>query len=93
MNPFVEGDPQPGKGFDNILFGSRDKAALIGVLYAENVDSVVMPGKKKVVKGGANPADMQGACGAGRESYPDFALLTHESRKVNKDRKITPSVY
>ena len=69
MDTFIKFDAQPVESLYDILFGTRHKAALIGILDTENHLSAVLAGEKVVVEGGTHTADVKRPRGGGGESY------------------------
>ena len=73
MDTFVEFDAQPVEGFDNIVFGTGDKAGLVGVLNSQNHVASVLAGEQIVIQSRADSADVERASGAGSETYAYFS--------------------
>jgi hypothetical protein len=49
MNTFVESNSGPGKRLNDILFGTGNKTALVGILDAEDEFPAVLAGKQVIV--------------------------------------------
>ena len=54
--PFVEANPQPFEGLDDIGFGSRDEPLGVSILDTEDHLSVILFGKQIIIESGANAA-------------------------------------
>ena len=66
---FVPVETHPAQGVDEGLRRALDGAFLVGVLDAQDELAAVFAGEHPVIEGGARPADMEVAGGAGCESY------------------------
>ena len=66
--PFVDLNTDPVEGFDDVFFGTRHKAILIGIFDAQEHLAAHFPGEQVIIEGGAHPANMQRTGWAGRET-------------------------
>ena len=68
VGAFVGFEAGPLEGVEDVLFGSGDVAALVGVFDAEDEGAAVAAGIEIVIEDGADAAEVKAAGGAGGEA-------------------------
>jgi hypothetical protein len=66
---------EPFHRFNNGIYSLFCRPSPISVFYPEYKFSIIAPGEDPVEKGCSGPANMEGACWAGRESGDDLSFI------------------
>ena len=74
----VEMDAQPGEGFDDIGFCTRNKTLRVSIFDAENQVTAMLFGKKVIIQSSADTTDVQSSRGAGGKANSNFSF-SHNS--------------
>jgi hypothetical protein len=72
----------PSHAIEDGVHGFGGGAFAVGILDAQKEGAAGMTGIKPVEEGGAGAADMQHACGRGREAQDGFGVFGHDRRDL-----------
>jgi hypothetical protein len=68
-NTFIESDPTPAKGLNNVLLRTGYIARLIRIFNAKDELPAMFAGEQIIIQSGSDTSDMQGTCGTRGKPY------------------------